>query len=92
MTTNTNDSSSALELIFELKYCERCGGLWLRPVAGGQIYCRACACALGDLPPVSCELTRVRGPQMPQGPRWGMDESDYDEDGNFDLDASGGVA
>jgi hypothetical protein len=90
--TQKKENSSADESKLELKYCERCGSLWLRPVGGGQIYCRACACALGDLPPVSCELTRVRGPQMQQGPRWGMDDSDYDEHGNFDFDASGGVA
>jgi hypothetical protein len=90
MTTNTKESNSARELIFELKYCERCGGLWLRPTGGGQIYCRACSCALGDLPPVSHQPGR--NPQMPQGPRWGMDDIDYDKYGNFDFDAPGGVA
>ena len=38
----TNDES------FELKYCERCGGLWLRPVSGGQIYCVACSARDGQ--------------------------------------------
>jgi Zn-finger nucleic acid-binding protein len=28
--------SRANELQFELKYCERCGGLWLRPAGGGR--------------------------------------------------------
>jgi hypothetical protein len=37
----------------ELKYCERCGGLWLRPVGGVQIYCSVCARAMADLPPSS---------------------------------------
>jgi hypothetical protein len=27
----------------ELKYCERCGGLWLRLQGGGEIYCANCA-------------------------------------------------
>ena len=26
----------------ELKYCERCGTLKLRPVASGTLYCRPC--------------------------------------------------
>jgi hypothetical protein len=26
----------------ELKYCERCGGLWLRPRGSPRIYCRPC--------------------------------------------------
>ncbi len=36
----------------ELKYCERCGGLWLRPQGGDAVYCAACAEALRELPPV----------------------------------------
>ena len=36
----------------ELKYCERCGGLWLRPCGAAVVYCRACTVALelGALP------------------------------------------
>lgn len=42
----------------ELKYCERCGGLWLRPVGGGQIYCTVCSRAMAELPPPSTEVKR----------------------------------
>lgn len=42
----------------ELKYCERCGGLWLRPVGGGQIYCVACNRAMAELPPRSGETQK----------------------------------
>jgi Zn-finger nucleic acid-binding protein len=36
-------------ILLELKYCERCGGLWLRPRGSNLIYCAACARALdGD--------------------------------------------
>lgn len=46
---------------FELKYCERCGGLWLRPAGGAQVYCVACGREMAKLPAVSreedaCEL------------------------------------
>jgi hypothetical protein len=36
----------------ELKYCERCGGLWLRPQGDDAVYCAACTEAIKELPPV----------------------------------------
>ena len=36
----------------ELKYCERCGGLWIRPLGGEEVYCGKCAKAIEELPPV----------------------------------------
>lgn len=30
------------EVPVELKYCERCGGLWLRPQGADVVYCRGC--------------------------------------------------
>jgi hypothetical protein len=38
------------ELEVELKYCERCGGLWLRPVGGRQIYCPPCIPKMAHMP------------------------------------------
>ena len=35
----------------ELKYCERCGGLWLRPQGADAVYCASCAEAINQLPP-----------------------------------------
>jgi hypothetical protein len=34
----------------ELKYCERCGGLWLRPQGDGEVYCGSCRLRLADMP------------------------------------------
>jgi Zn-finger nucleic acid-binding protein len=35
---------SRMEIIqLELKYCERCGGLWLRRHGAAQVYCASCA-------------------------------------------------
>ncbi len=34
----------------ELKVCERCGGLWLRPQASGWRYCRRCKPQVDRLP------------------------------------------
>src|SRR5271169_2384066 len=34
----------------ELKYCERCGGLWLRPQGAGGVYCATCRARLAAMP------------------------------------------
>lgn len=41
----------------ELKYCERCGGLWIRPQGGQEVYCGNCAKAILELPPVKPKVT-----------------------------------
>jgi len=37
------------EMKIELKYCERCGGLWLRRAGEPEAYCRTCAPAMRDM-------------------------------------------
>ena len=44
------------KVCLELKYCERCGGLWLRPAGGSQIYCVSCAKQIEEMPPASGRL------------------------------------
>jgi len=34
----------------ELKYCERCGGLWLRPQGADGVYCASCRLHLAAMP------------------------------------------
>ena len=34
----------------ELKYCERCGALWLRRKGSEVVYCASCAQAILELP------------------------------------------
>ena len=34
----------------ELKYCERCGGLWLRIKGKNDVYCASCALRIAELP------------------------------------------
>ena len=96
METKVVAGNSAHESQFELKYCERCGGLWIRPVSGGQIYCVACGREMAQLPPASYEREGVEKARMPRGPRWGVDDDSdaesYEEYDGLDLDASGGVA
>jgi hypothetical protein len=78
------------ELSLELKYCERCGGLWLRPVGGEQVYCVACGRAMAELPPAACE---IRNSRQPRGSQLTIDAVEFDarEEGT-DMDAAGGVA
>ena len=35
---------------FQLKYCERCGGLWVRPDGTATPYCPACERIMAALP------------------------------------------
>lgn len=49
----------------ELKYCEQCGGLWLRRRGSGECYCAACARFLEDIPP-RLQDNRRRGGSGPQ--------------------------
>ena len=45
--------SEGLEIIrLELKYCERCGGLWMRTWGTDDVYCPSCAPEMSDLPAV----------------------------------------
>jgi hypothetical protein len=89
MKTKKEDSRPATESQFELKYCERCGGLWLRPAGGGQVYCVACARQMAELPPASRELGRAT---MQPGPRWGVDHCDNEEgDAGEEMDLDAGA-
>jgi hypothetical protein len=38
------------EQLMELKYCERCGGLWLRAKGHAGIYCGPCKLELAEYP------------------------------------------
>ena len=44
------ESLEDLLVAMELKYCERCGGLWLREKECQEIYCPGCAPEMAGLP------------------------------------------
>lgn len=53
------------ELIqLELKYCERCGGLWFRMQGSPEVYCANCAIAMAD---VALPIKSRRQPRLPIG-------------------------
>jgi Zn-finger nucleic acid-binding protein len=76
----------------ELKYCERCGGLWLRPAGGEQIYCAACGRAMAELPPASHETGNARMPRYRRSERSGDELQRYREEDERGMSAEGGVA
>ncbi len=45
----TRKSNSTTKISLELKYCELCGGLRLRPVGGNEIYCARCSSQMGEM-------------------------------------------
>ena len=48
----------------ELKYCERCGGLWLRPQGADRVYCASCHERLGTRPnPGEAPAPKARRPK-----------------------------
>jgi Zn-finger nucleic acid-binding protein len=55
------------EIQVELKYCERCGGLWLRPQGTDGVYCASCRISLaampnpGEAPPRKARRRKARG-------------------------------
>jgi hypothetical protein len=45
----------------ELKYCERCGALWLRPKGSDLVFCASCALSMAGFEPRSRALElRIR--------------------------------
>jgi hypothetical protein len=74
----------------ELKYCEHCGGLWLRECGAGVVYCGNCQTKVADLPIPKKLPQRVI---LPVGRRALVD--DYEEKiggEEMDLEAAGGAA
>jgi hypothetical protein len=84
---SSDRKSSGGEVRVELKYCEHCGGLWVRERGTGVVYCEKCQGQLEDMPMRKKKPGRVR---LPVGP-----EREYpvvSDDELRDLDAVGGVA
>jgi hypothetical protein len=52
-------NSNQFIIRMELKYCERCGGLWLRRESSGSIFCDPCEHAEKLMP-----MRRARGPRV----------------------------
>lgn len=73
----------------ELKYCEHCGGLWVREPGAG-VYCAKCEPKVADLPVPKRRPARVLLPQQDKTIADGIGSGMRDD--SFDLEAVGGVA
>jgi hypothetical protein len=60
---NTESMNDAIRM--ELKYCERCGGLWLRECGVGVVYCGNCQAEVAELPVPKKKPGRVKIPVRP---------------------------
>ena len=49
----------------ELKYCERCGGLWLRGMGDKQVYCPGCIPKIAEFP-VPRKRRKIVGLPVPE--------------------------
>jgi hypothetical protein len=74
----------------ELKYCEHCGGLWVRE-GGGGVYCGKCQDKVSELPAAKKKPGKVI---LPSGTRTVVDGYEPEIVGGTerDLEAAGGVA
>jgi hypothetical protein len=93
MSRNHNEEESSL-LRMELKYCEHCGGLWMRECGAGVVYCENCQPKVADLPlpkkkPSRVPKIPVRGSTVVE--QYGV-ESWNDGDVEFEAAAAGGMA
>ncbi|HXJ90789.1 MAG TPA: hypothetical protein VMS18_28525 [Candidatus Binatia bacterium] len=89
MSSHRNNNEPS-EVRVELKYCEHCGGLWVRERGAGVVFCEKCQAKLDEFPMRKKRPGRVR---LPQAARSVADEYAvaFEED-LPDLDAVGGVA
>lgn len=77
----------------ELKYCEQCGGLWVRE-GGGGVYCEMCRDIVADLPVAKRRRRRDASKRvmLPQRETTVIEEQEFDICEIGDLEAAGGVA
>ena len=76
------------EVRVELKYCEHCGGLWVRE-GGAGAYCEKCQPKVADLP---VPRQRISKAKLPVRKRGVVEDFEIEPLGNGDLEAVGGVA
>jgi hypothetical protein len=76
------------EVRVELKYCEHCGGLWVRE-GGSGAYCGKCQPVVADLP-VSKKAGRIKLPLRRPTVVDGY-ELELPEEKDLDLESAGGA-
>jgi len=74
----------------ELKYCEHCGGLWVRE-GGAGVYCEKCQDKVADLPIPKKKSGRIVLP-VAKNPVVGDRGREPQIENDYDFEAAGGVA
>jgi hypothetical protein len=78
------------EVGVELKYCEHCGGLWVRERGAGTVYCDRCQEVVADLPAPKKRAGRL---VLPVAPHTAVEDYGVDiEEDETDFEAAGGAA
>ncbi len=89
---NSNHDENENEPVrVELKYCEHCGGLWVRQRGAGVVYCDNCQPKVADLPVPKKQPSKVI---LPVRPHTAVEDYEFEieiED-ETDFEAAGGVA
>jgi hypothetical protein len=75
----------------ELKYCEHCGGLWVRERGAGVVYCDNCQPKVADLPAPKKNPGRLI---LPVRPRTAVEDYEFeiDDEERTDFEAAAGGA
>lgn len=77
----------------ELKYCEHCGGLWIRERGAGNVYCDHCQSKVADLPAPKMKPGRLTLPVRPHTAVEDYEVEIYDDDDDhMDFEAAAGGA
>jgi Zn-finger nucleic acid-binding protein len=76
------------EVGVELKYCEHCGGLWVRERGAGA-YCLNCQPKVAELPK---STKKRRSPALPVRSRTTVEDYEFGIEESTDFEAAGGLA
>jgi len=78
------------EVGVELKYCEHCGGLWVRE-RGAGVYCNSCQNKVADLPAAKKQRGRI---VLPVRPHTAVEDYEFEieMDDLTNFEAAGGLA
>jgi len=76
------------EVGVELKYCEHCGGLWVRE-RGAGVYCLNCQPKVAELPKPA---KKRRSPVLPVRSHTAVEDYEFGIEELTDFEAAGGVA
>jgi len=80
------------DLSLELKYCERCGGLWLRPAGESRVYCAPCTREVEEMPPTPRESQVLKGRQARRKSAKRVEPAWTGNEAQGSKDAAGGAA